>query len=204
MMITRTLVRTSLFAVRLPLTIAEAALRRGETTEEWPPALAFAGFEAGVKQTVGSLTGDEALASEGRLEHAQLTQRRKAVELDAVAEARRVEADSEYRSQRETAAERKRQIERDTAARERAADYKRDAAEQQLEQAAGRKRASQAEADAALAKRLARSERTARANQINAEKAAVAQERRAVAAKKKVTRVDHELEDTKTARREAR
>ena len=52
----RTAVRTWLSAVRLPLSAAEVVA--GKQGAEWPPALAFSGFEAGVKRGLGALLGD--------------------------------------------------------------------------------------------------------------------------------------------------
>ena len=140
MTITRTVVRTWLKTARLPITLAESTLHRGEHTEEWPPALAFGAFESGVKQVVGALVRDQELANEGRLERAQVTQLRKAAELDAIAEAREAEADAELRARQEADAQRAKAIEAEarSASRGRSAPARRGEASGRGEGAAQR------------------------------------------------------------------
>lgn len=201
MIITRTLVRTSFSVARLPLTIAEATLQRGDRTTEWPPTLAFEAIEAAVKETIGSLTGDDELAVEGRLERARIAQLREAVELDAVARAHASDAEREYRSRQEAATERKRQIEHETTEREQAADARAEANQRRADEKARRKSAAEAEVEAGAARRMERTDRKARLTKVDAEKSAVAQQRRALAAKKKAARVEADLEAAKAARR---
>ncbi|MDQ1397802.1 MAG: hypothetical protein QOG64_3061, partial [Acidimicrobiaceae bacterium] len=120
--INRFFVRTSLQAARLPLQAAEAVLHRGDQTDEWPPSLAFDGFEASVKQIVGSVLRDKTLVEEGRLEQAKVAQLRKAAELETLADQRKVEADTKFQQRREADEQRRRQVEQETAQREQKLD----------------------------------------------------------------------------------
>src|SRR3954453_6359435 len=91
--IPRTTLRAWLAAGRVPLGVAERLFGRG--AEDWPPTLAYEGFEAGgkqlgagVKQVVGSVLRDEDLVREGDLERAKVDRLRKAATLEAEADLR--------------------------------------------------------------------------------------------------------------------
>jgi hypothetical protein len=201
MTITRTMVRTWLKTARLPITLAESTLHRGENTEEWPPALAFGAFESGVKQVVGSLIRDRDLANEGRVERAQVAQLRKASELDAIAEVREVEADAELRARQVADAQRAESIEAEADARREAEARRRDDEKRRAEEKARRAETVGRKADAETAKSVARAERSARTTRVEVERKAVAKKRGAVAAKKAATKVEKRLEATKSVRR---
>jgi hypothetical protein len=87
---------------RLPLDAVEGVVRRGQHDVEWPPAIAFDSFEATVKQFAGSIFHDDELTQEGLLGQARVTQLRKAVELDALAEQREAQAEDEFQQRRQT------------------------------------------------------------------------------------------------------
>src|SRR3954462_11706474 len=94
----RTVVKTYLSAARLPLNaVAKANGQQGN--EQWPPALAFEGFEASVESVLGSLLRDDTLLQSGQVRQAKVAQLRKAVELEAVAETEREVAQQEFREQ---------------------------------------------------------------------------------------------------------
>jgi hypothetical protein len=199
--IPRTFVRNYLQAVRLPLTVAETVLKRGQETEEWGPTLAFDAVEATVLQKVGSFLRDEDLVTQGRLAEARVTQLRRAAELEAKAEAKRTEADAEYRERVETDEERRRRIAAEADQREAAV-----AAEQDRKKAAAdRKAREQAEAarkiEAAQQKAVTKQERNARKTRIEAEQSALADERRAAAAEEAVLDLDAALATTKAVRK---
>jgi colicin import membrane protein len=199
MTITATLVRAGCAAARLPLDLAEGQLL-GERRADWPPVLIFDTVESGIKQLVGSLTGDSALVQEGRLERARVAELRKAVELEAVAESHREAADAEHQARVQTDEDRLRQIDDTKAERERRAKQERDAKQQRAEADIERKRAAGARANQTADAAAQRTARAEAAKRIQAEKAAIAKERRAVAAKKKANRVDDRLNATKASR----
>ena len=75
--IPRTAVRATLLGLRLPICGVEVLT--GQTgNASWPPAMAFEGFEAGMKQVVGSILRDEELVDEGRIQQAKVTELRRA------------------------------------------------------------------------------------------------------------------------------
>ena len=204
MTITSTLVNGGLSAARLPLTVAERALRRGDRESEWPPALAFDALGATVKQMVGSLTHDQSLTDSGRLTRARIGQLRRSEEFETLATALEADADAELETRRNEDAERQRQVQARTKARkQRAEELARKEAEQA---AAAREEAAEAGAAAhAAAEDLAsRRERAARAERLQAERDAIVQEERVVAAERQVDRIDDELAAAKAARRSNR
>lgn len=201
MTITRTVVRTWLRTARLPLTLAESTLHRGEHATEWPPSLAFGSFESGVKQVVGALTRDAELTNEGRLERAQVTQLRQAAELDAAAEVKKDEADAELRRKEAQDEERLQRIEEQAQARREAAEADAQAARREAEARAARRETTARKAEAATEKSVARAARSARAGKVAVEKKAIAKKRTAVTAAKDAAKADGRLDHAKTARR---
>ena len=170
MTITRTVVRTWLMTARLPITLAESTLRRGESTEEWPPALAFGAFESGVKQVVGALTRDQDLSSEGRLERAHVTQLRKAAELEAIAEAREYEAEAELRARRERSAHRAEAIKTQARQRQRTETQRREEEKRRAEQKAHNRANVARKAGVESEKAVQRADRSARSARVAVEK----------------------------------
>jgi hypothetical protein len=199
--IPRTFVRNYLQAARLPLTVAESVLKRGQDTDDWGPTLAFSAVEATVLQKVGSLLGDEDLVTQGRLAEARVTQLRRAAQLEAEAEAKRSEADADYSERIESDEERRRRIAAEADQREEA--VARDAAQKKA--AADAKARKQAESarkiEAAQEKAVSKQERAARKTRIDAEQQALAEERRAAAAGAAVLDLDAALETTKAVRK---
>ncbi len=131
--IPRQTLRASLTLARLPLTAAEVMLgHQGE--EAWPPALAFDRAGAAVKEAAGAVLHDEDLRAEGRLTATKVDEVRRALTLEAVAEARRAEASDQLDERRSEAAERKQEAKEREQERKRtiaadAAAKKRDAEE---------------------------------------------------------------------------
>jgi len=198
--IPRTIVRSYLKLGRLPLDAAGTVLNK-ERAEDWGPALAFDSVEATVLQTVGSFLKDDELVTQGRLAEARVAQLRRAAELEAQAEAKRVEADAEYRERIETDQERRQRIEREADQRETA--LARQKAEQQREvETKARKQAESArKIEAAQQKAVAKQDRAARATRVEAEQDALADEKRAVQADQAVLDLDKALRTTKAVRK---
>ncbi len=199
--IPRTVVCTWLRTARLPLKAVESVARRGEQDAEWAPALAFDSFEASVKQIAGSIFRDEELVEEGKLAQARVGQLRKAVELDALAEQRKAEADAEYQQRRAADEQRRRQVEQEASQREAALEREKREKAQRLEEEQRRKREQAARVEQVEEKIVEKQERGAHKTRISAEREALQHERDAVAAKKRVTNLDDKIEDSKAARK---
>ena len=200
--IPRTAVRSWLSLVRLPLTAAELVV--GKQGADWPPAVAFGGFEAGVKKGVGMLIGDSQLVQEGMLERGKVEQLRDAAELEAVAEQRRVEAEARFEDRKETVEERARRVEREAEERKAKVEQEEADRKQAVEEAARRKEEAARSADEARQKAVAAQERQARGARLAAESEALDHEKEAAAAKADVLGVDQALKATKAARKQQR
>jgi hypothetical protein len=126
--IPRLAVRFGLWGARLPLTLADRVLARGqEDTSTWPPNLAFDKFEAGVKDIVGRATRDDTLVTAAGLQRAEITRLESARaarghatkvvdDAEAAAQARREELDDQREAVEAAADEGERRI--DDAERE--------------------------------------------------------------------------------------
>src|SRR4051794_27129988 len=178
--IPRTIVCTWLRAARVPLDAVEAILRRGEHDVEWHPALAFASFEATVKQVAGSLLDDDELTEEGQVGQARVAQLRKAEELGAVAAQRKQQADAEFLERRRNDEEQKLEAAREADEREAALERERTAKTRRLAEEDARKRQQVTEAQATEEKVADRQDRSARTTRIAAEREALGEERKAV------------------------
>lgn len=199
--IPRTIVRNYIQAARLPLTAAEAVLKRGQPTKDWAPTLAFESAEATVLQAVGSFLKDDELVTQGRLIEARITQLRRAAELEAQAEAKRTQADADYRERVESDQERRQRIAAEADQREQALAQEK-ARKTQEADAKARKQAENArKVEAAQQKAVARQERSARLSRVEAEQAALADEKRAVAADEAVLDLDAAIRTTKAVRK---
>ena len=194
----RTAVRASLTLTRLPLSAAELVLAGGR--EDWPPRLAFDGFEATVKRVVGGLLRDDVLVREGDLEATKVDRLRDATELETLAEQQRAKADSELQDRREadrrrhaaaSAAEAKRTetIEREAATAKRHTQTKARAAERSVREAEAERKAA--------ADRKAR--RTRKAT-LTAEQKALAKEQAAATRARAAQSADKRLARSKAAR----
>lgn len=196
----RVLVEGYLRATRLPLTAIERAMRQRHN-EQWPPALAYERFEAGVETVVGSVLRDAVLVDKGRLRQAKVGQLRQAAELRTVAEQTRAQADSKLQERREqleqqrdasqrNAEQHKQQLERQAAQQEQQADHK------------AAKRASAArQQKSAQDKAIARQERAAKTQALAEESRALELTKEALDADHVVDVVQETLEGTKEARK---
>lgn len=201
--IPRTTVRLSVAAARLPLTATEMVTGH-QGDEEWPPTLAFEGFEAQVKELAGTLLRDPVLSDEGRLLRAKVDRLRQAVTLETEAEQRRQAAEAEFSGRvddaqqtKEEAAraeqERKAQIAGDEAEAKRKADTE---ARQRAEQA----RQAEEEADKAAAAKARRS----RSEALGAEEQALAKEKAAAARSADAQKADTAAKVNKAVRKNSR
>lgn len=200
--IPRTAVKSWLSVVRLPLSAAELAARKRGATD-WPPAVAFEGFEAGVKRGVGTLIGDDELVREGTLEYSKVTQLRRAAELEGEAERRRQQSEQRFEQQKETVQERSQRIEREQRAREQKLQQETEAKKRSVEEADRRKAQAARAADQTRQKAVAAKERQARATRLAAESEALEHESEAVEAKAEVLEVADQLQAAKAARKKS-
>ncbi len=200
--IPRTALRSWLSVVRLPLTAAELAI--GKQGSDWPPAVAFDGFEAGVKKGVGTLIGDSQLVQEAMLERGKVEQLRDAAELEAAAERRRQESVARFEDRKEAVRESARRVEREQE--ENKARLAREEADRKraVEETARGKEEAAKTADQARRKAVAAQERQARATRLAAESEALDHERDAAEAKGDLLEVDRALKATKAARKQPR
>lgn len=199
--IPRTALDLGLRSARLPLTVAETVLARGQDTSSWPPALLFDRVEAGVKDLVGRATHDEALQAAARLQRAEvakreeaLVRRSKAVDVAAGAEARADDRLAQLEAEREAldteSAERAQQID----------EAEREAHERAAREAAAKRSATRttaAKRKKAVAKQAARSD----ADRLRSEAEALRVEEAAVEARGDALDLDRAVEAKKSERR---
>jgi hypothetical protein len=205
-MITRTLPRTTLrawlAAGRIPVTVAERLFGGG--AEDWPPTLAFEGFEAGVKQVVGSVLRDEDLVREGDLERAKVERLRQAATLEAEADQRQAVADEALDERRardrkrrqeatESAQRRKNRIAQEAAKERDKVEQQADAVEQAIDEAESKRKQ-------AADKRA----RQTRRRTIEAEEAAVTKARAAAGRRRAAQSADDRRERVAAARTNGR
>jgi soluble cytochrome b562 len=189
-LIPRTALKATLQGLRRPISGIEVLTgQRGN--DNWPPALAFEDFEAGVKQFVGLVLGDAELVDEGRIQQAKVTELRRAGELDAQADQARATADSTLKATRNRAEDERREAELKAREREDAIHRDLRAAQQHANGDLDKKAAVVDRAARTSDKRVAATKRQAALTRVNQQSAAVKQQRRAVTA-------------TRTARERAR
>lgn len=195
----RSVVGTSLAALRLPLTAA-GRITGQAANEQWPPALAYESFEATVETVVGGVLHDEALVDRGRVRQAKLAQLRKAADLEALAQAERREAQQRLEERRDEAEQRREQ------GQEQAEQRKQQAAKAKQErQRKSREKAEQAErqarqVEAAREAAIERQERTAKLQALAEEEKALAAAKDAVDTEETAAVIQDTLEGTKESR----
>ena len=197
--IPRTAVKATLLGLRLPICGVEALT--GQTgNASWPPAIAFEGFEAGVKQVVGSFLRDDELVAEGRVQQAKVTELRRAVELEVQADQTRAAGERELRERRARAKEERTKAEQDALRREQMIERDKRAAEQRVERELAEKAAAIEATAQRRDKRVTAVERDASLTRVEQESAAVARQRRAVQATKAASNAGDALERKKAQR----
>jgi hypothetical protein len=198
--INRTVVRTTLESLRLPLSTVERIA--GQTDNEaWPPALLFQDFQSNALQLVGGFLRDDELVSQGRLQAAKVSELRRAAELELRAEQTRQEADTKLEQQRKAAAQDRQRTTQRAQSREQAVEQEVRQAEAQLTQEA---RQAQADIDAAAEKRereVAAKERNARLAALDREEKALAKQQAALASTDRAAALGEKLETKKQQRK---
>jgi len=196
----RTVIKTYLSAARLPLNaVAKANGQQGN--EQWPPALAFEGFEASVETVLGSLLRDDTLIEAGRLRQAKVAQLRKAAELEAVADTTRTQAREEFTERREAAQAKRTQAEQRAAQREQQIEREAEQRKNKVDQTTSKKKAAAQQAKAAQEKVIDRRERVATTEALTNEEKALEAQQEALDAAETVEVIDETIEGNKAARR---
>jgi uncharacterized protein with WD repeat len=196
----RTVITTYLSMARVPLTaVAKATGQQGN--EQWPPALAFEGFEASVQSVLGSLLHDDELVERGRLRQAKVAQLRKAAELEAVAEAERAAAGQEFAARLDDAQAKRDEAAQRAAAQERQLERETQQRKQEADNRATRQAAAARRAKAAQDNAIDRRERVATTQALTKEAEALKSQRQALDAAETVDVIDETIEGTKAARK---
>jgi len=196
----RTVVKTYLSAARLPLNAVAKA--NGQThNEQWPPALAFEGFEASVETVLGSLLRDDTLIEAGRLRQAKVAQLRKAAQLEAVADTTRQQARAEFGERRDEAHAKRTQAEQRAAQREQQIEREAAQRKSEVDRTAAKKKAAAREVKAAQEQVIDRRERVATAQALTSEEQALEAQQEALDAAETVEVIDETIDGNKAARK---
>ena len=200
--ISRTALRTWLSGLRLPITGVEA-LTGQSRNKAWPPALAFESFEADAKQFIGSMTRDDELVDEGRVQRAKVSELRRASELEVQAEQKRADADDELQQRRNQVRQKRKAAERQARQRKVAAEQDKRSAEQKTRRQIDKKAVKAKQAAGRRQSRVAATERKTRLTAIQRESAALRSQRRAVTATKTASKTATALKRKQSQRRAA-
>lgn len=196
----RLIVSGYLKAVRLPLTATERIAKQ-QGNEQWPPALAFERFEAGVETVVGSLLRDDALVDKGRLRQAKVVQLRRAAELETLAVQEKKQADERLQQRREKVADERDETERRAEQRKQELERQAELHERKVEEKAAKKAAAARQVKASQDKAITRQERTAKTAALKAESRALNVTKDALEADETVDVIEDTIEGNKQARK---
>jgi dTMP kinase len=196
----RTIVKTWLSGVRLPLTAVEKVTGHTELDQAWAPTLLFETFEAKAKKTLGKVLRDDELVEESVLQQAKVAELRRAAELEAEAAELRAKADAELEERREQAEQRREQVEQQAQQREQQILAEKQAEQRRIDEETRRKQAAAARADALREKSVVAKERSAKTTRLAEEQAALKQRKEAVQAAGTATALDRALEAKKAQR----
>ncbi len=187
--------------LRLPLTAAEAVLKRGDDTANWPPAIAFEKVEAAVKEAVGNVVRDDILLDMARLQRAEAAQRLEGIAKRADAEATRAEARRTAEAKAADLDRQREQAERTAHGRQQRLAEERRQAEQQVAQKAARKKAATRTQAAARKRAVEKAATKAEADRLRKEADSLRAKKQAVDAEGKVHQLDRKVQAKKAARR---
>ena len=199
--IPRAYVRTTLRAFRVPLDISESLARRNGHDRPWPPSVAFTAVEGGIKRAVGSLIRDDELIEEGLLKQAAAKEQRQALLLGAVAEAKRETAAERFEERREQVSKARQATRTKAESEKKAAARTAAARERKLAAKAQKLAEDDALLEHAVQESLEQKDRASRTGQIESERRAIAEERRAVQAEAAVADLEGKIEASKEARK---
>lgn len=193
-------VTSYLRVLRLPLDAVETVTHRNGDAE-WPPALAFDAFEAQVKGILGSILRDDELVQEANRERIRIDQLRRAIALDAEAEMRRDQADSELAERREQAQNKAESAEDRAEQAEKRLKQEKQEAKREVQQKVTEKKQNVRKASSAREDRIADIEREAEAERIRAEREALADRKDALEATGDALKLDAAAASVKSRRK---
>ena len=198
----RNAVTTYLKLARLPLTAAERVFNPDtDGATSWAPAIAFEDFEARVKGFAATVFSDQVLRDDAELQRARVAQLRRAVELEAEAEATRAQAEQELAERRSEVAEEREQAEaREQANKDRLERERREAQERADAKAAEQQRKVEEQAEAER-ERVQRQARAAEAKRLDAEREALAEKQTALTTKDEAVRLEKAAQAAKARRK---
>ena len=199
--IRRSMLSLWLRSVRMPLTVAETIVRRGNDNRAWPPALAFEMFEVSVKDAVGRVTRDDLLVELAALQRAEVAQRRRAVALEVEATSTRVAVLQDVEADEARFAEQRKEADRRARAREARAEADRQKAKRVVDERSAKKRAAATATATARTKAIDRQATSADAVRLRKNAQALRAKKKAVAAQGNVLNLDKAVRARKTARR---
>jgi hypothetical protein len=198
----RTGVDLWLRALRLPLNGVEAVVHR-DGDAQWPPSIAFEGFEAAVREHTGRFLRDERLLQKAQLQRAEVAQRRRALEQQEEAARKAAEADQRFQAEQQAAEQQRQRAERDAAQRKARLERERQETERKAAERLAAKEAAQQEAAEKRDRTVRSTERAARTKRLDVEDAVVAKQEQAVRARAGSRQLKEQAEATK-ARRQTR
>jgi type IV secretory pathway VirB10-like protein len=192
--------RTYLRLARVPLTAAQRVTgHHGD--EQWPPTMAFETFEAGVESVVGSLVGDSSLTQSAAVRRAKLAKLREASVLRTEAKQTRRQADESFEARRDAAEQQREEAAR--KAKQREAEVEKQAAkrEQAAKQKTAKKTAAARKTKAKQDEVIEREERAAKLEALDAEAEALDAAKEAVDAEATVDVIEDTIEGQKEDRK---
>ncbi len=198
----RTGINLWLRALRLPLTGVEAVVHR-DGDAQWPPSIAFEGFEASVREQAGRVLRDERLLQQAQLQRAEVAQRRRALEQQQEAARKATEADQRFQAEQQAAQEQKQRAEREAAQKKARLERERQEAERKAAERLAAKEAAQQEAAEKRDRAVRATERAAKAKRLDVEDNVLAKQDQAVKARAGSRQLKQQAEATK-ARRQTR
>ena len=196
----RTIIKTYLSGLRLPLNAIERMTNNADT-ENWPPAVAFETFEAEAKKVLGSLIRDDELVREGTLQRAKVNELAEAERLELVAEQKRHAADATLEQRRGAAEEARARVQREAAQREQRLNREKAERERVAREQARQREAAAAATAQQREKAVTAQERDAARTRIAEESAALAKRADALAAAKKAQVLETVLDAKKAVRK---
>jgi hypothetical protein len=190
------MVTATLGVLRLPVSVGERVVRRDDD-KAWPPTLAFDAFAASTRQVVGSMVGDDELVHDAQLAQERVAELRQANRLELKAERERAEADERFEQRRQTNDQQRQRTAQRAAQERRRAEERQAEKEAQVEEEARAAEARAERAEEATDDVIRKQERSAKAERLREESAALEREQQAVTAKSDVIDLDEKLEASK-------
>jgi hypothetical protein len=195
-----TAARAYLRVARLPLTAAQR-LTGHRDDEQWPLTMAFETFEAGVESVVGSIINDESLTRSAEVRRTKLAKLRKAAVLRTEAEQTRQQADEKFQERREAAEQRREEAARKAQQRQEEVERQAEKREQAAKQKTAKKTAAARQAKAKQDQVIARQERAAQLDALDAESEALQSAKQAADAESTVEVIEDTIQGQKAARK---